>query len=316
MQILLANPRGLCAGVNRAITILNRVLFLYGSPIYVHHEIVHNRYLVNDFCQRGVMFIEKISEVPDDAILIFSAHGVSQAIRQEAKLRRLKMLFDATCPLVTKVHMEVIRASQKGQEVILIGHLGHPEVKGTMGQYDNMFGGIYLVESKEDIQKLNVKDKNNLCFVTQTTLSVEDTSDIIDELKKYFPNIISPRKNDICYATTNRQEAVRKLSYQVDVVLVIGSKNSSNSNRLSELVKKIGKESFLIDSVDEIQKNWFNKVSVIGITAGASAPDILVNEVIEYLKTLGVNKILELYGHQENIVFQVPKELRIEIKEK
>ncbi|WMY94929.1 MAG: 4-hydroxy-3-methylbut-2-enyl diphosphate reductase [Arsenophonus sp.] len=316
MQILLANPRGLCAGVNRAITILNRALFLYGSPIYVHHELVHNRYVVKDFCQRGVIFIEKISEVPDNAILIFSAHGVSKVIRQEARSRRLKMLFDATCPLVTKVHMEVIRASKKAQEVILIGHLDHPEVKGTMGQYDNPFGGIYLVQSKEDIQKLNVKNKKNLCFVTQTTLSVEDTADIINELKKYFPNIIGPRKNDICYATTNRQEAARKLSYQADIVLVVGSKNSSNSNRLSELVKKIGKESFLIDSVDEIQKYWFNDVNIIGITAGASAPDILVNEVIKYLKTLGIKNIMELDGHKENIFFQVPKELLIEINNK
>ncbi|WMY95335.1 MAG: 4-hydroxy-3-methylbut-2-enyl diphosphate reductase [Arsenophonus sp.] len=316
MQILLANPRGLCAGVNRAITIVNRALFLYGSPIYVHHEVVHNRYVVKDFCERGVIFIEKISEVPDGTVLIFSAHGVSQEIRKKAKSRNLKMLFDATCPLVTKVHMEVIRASKKGQEVILIGHAGHPEVQGTMGQYNNPFGGIYLIESKEDIPKLNLKDKNNLCFVTQTTLSVEDTSYIIDELKNYFPNIISPRKNDICYATTNRQEAVRELSYQVDIVLVVGSKNSSNSNRLTELVKKIGKKSFLIDSVDEIQKNWFNNVSVIGITAGASAPDILVNEVIEYLKTLGVCKIKELYGHKENMFFQIPQELRININEK
>ncbi|WMY96077.1 MAG: 4-hydroxy-3-methylbut-2-enyl diphosphate reductase [Arsenophonus sp.] len=316
MQVLLANPRGLCAGVNRAISIVNRALFLYGSPIYVHHEVVHNRYVVKDFCERGVMFIEKISEVPDGAILIFSAHGVSQEIRKKAKSRNLKMLFDATCPLVTKVHMEVIRASQKGQEVILIGHLGHPEVKGTMGQYNNPLGGIYLIESKEDIPKLNLKNKNNLCFVTQTTLSVEDTSYIIDELKNHFPNIISPRKNDICYATTNRQEAVRELSDQVDIVLVVGSKNSSNSNRLNELVKRIGKKSFLIDSVDEIKKKWFNSVNVIGITAGASAPDILVNKVIEYFKTLGVYKIKELYGRKENMFFQVPKELRINIKEK
>ncbi|WMY96706.1 MAG: 4-hydroxy-3-methylbut-2-enyl diphosphate reductase [Arsenophonus sp.] len=315
MKILLANPRGLCAGVNRAITIVNRALFLYGSPIYVHHEVVHNRYVVEDFCKRGVKFIEKISEVPYGAILIFSAHGVSQEIRKEAKSRNLKMLFDATCPLVTKVHMEVIRASKKGQEVILIGHLGHPEVKGTMGQYSNPFGGIYLIESKEDIPKLNLKNKNNLCFVTQTTLSVEDTSCIIEELKNRFPNIISSHKNDICYATTNRQEAVRKLSYQVDIVLVIGSKNSSNSNRLNELVKRIGKRSFLIDSVNEIKKHWFNNVSVIGITAGASAPDILVNNVIKYLKTLGVYQIKELYGHKEKKFFQIPKELRIKINE-
>ncbi|PHM28258.1 4-hydroxy-3-methylbut-2-enyl diphosphate reductase [Xenorhabdus budapestensis] len=315
MQILLANPRGFCAGVDRAISIVERALELYGAPIYVRHEVVHNRYVVDDLRNRGAIFIEEISEVPDGAILIFSAHGVSQAIRNEARSRNLTMLFDATCPLVTKVHMEVARASRKGNEAILIGHAGHPEVEGTMGQYNNPEGGMYLVESPEDVWKLQVKDENNLRFMTQTTLSVDDTSEVIDALNARFPNIIGPRKDDICYATTNRQEAVRDLAADADIVLVVGSKNSSNSNRLAELAQRMGKSAYLIDSADDIKEEWVDGVSSIGLTAGASAPDILVQQVIGRLKTLGAETVNELHGREENIVFEVPKELRVEVKE-
>ncbi|ATG15047.1 TPA: 4-hydroxy-3-methylbut-2-enyl diphosphate reductase [Providencia alcalifaciens] len=315
MQILMANPRGFCAGVDRAISIVERALEIYGAPIYVRHEVVHNRYVVDDLRQRGAIFIEEISEVPDGSILIFSAHGVSQAIRQEARSRDLTMLFDATCPLVTKVHMEVARASRKGKEAILIGHAGHPEVEGTMGQYNNPEGGMYLVESPEDVWKLQVKDENNLSFMTQTTLSVDDTSDVIDALTRRFPNIVGPRKDDICYATTNRQEAARELAEKADIVLVVGSKNSSNSNRLAELASRMGKAAFLIDGAEDIQTEWLKGKSIIGLTAGASAPDILVRQVIDRLKELGADSVVELQGREENIVFEVPKELRVEVKE-
>ncbi|MDX7987515.1 4-hydroxy-3-methylbut-2-enyl diphosphate reductase [Xenorhabdus sp. 12] len=315
MQILLANPRGFCAGVDRAISIVERALELYGAPIYVRHEVVHNRYVVDNLRERGAIFIEEISEVPDGAILIFSAHGVSQAIRAEARSRNLTMLFDATCPLVTKVHMEVARASRKGKEAILIGHAGHPEVEGTMGQYNNPEGGMYLVESPDDVWKLQVKDEDNLCFMTQTTLSVDDTSEVIDALNARFPNIVGPRKDDICYATTNRQEAVRDLASGADVVLVVGSKNSSNSNRLAELAQRVGKPAYLIDSADDIKEEWITGISAIGVTAGASAPDILVQQVIERLKAFGAETVNELHGREENIVFEVPKELRVEVKE-
>ncbi|MCT8343863.1 MULTISPECIES: 4-hydroxy-3-methylbut-2-enyl diphosphate reductase [Photorhabdus] len=315
MQILLANPRGFCAGVDRAISIVERALELYGAPIYVRHEVVHNRYVVDNLRKRGAIFIEEISEVPDDAILIFSAHGVSQAIRAEARSRNLTMLFDATCPLVTKVHMEVARASRKGKEAILIGHAGHPEVEGTMGQYNNAEGGMYLVESPEDVWNLKVKDEDNMCFMTQTTLSVDDTSEVIDALNARFPNIVGPRKDDICYATTNRQEAVRDLASDADVVLVVGSKNSSNSNRLAELAQRVGKPAYLIDSAEDIKEEWITGISLVGVTAGASAPDILVQQVIERLKYLGADSVQELHGREENIVFEVPKELRVEVKE-
>lgn len=314
MQILLANPRGFCAGVDRAISIVERALEMYGAPIYVRHEVVHNRYVVNSLRERGAIFIEEISEVPDNAILIFSAHGVSQAVRAEAKARSLTMLFDATCPLVTKVHMEVARASRKGVEAILIGHAGHPEVEGTMGQYSNPEGGMYLVESPDDVFKLQVKDESNLCFMTQTTLSVDDTSDVIDALRVRFPAIIGPRKDDICYATTNRQEAVRVLARDAEVVLVVGSKNSSNSNRLAELAQRAGKLAKLIDSADDIQEEWVKGVECIGVTAGASAPDILVQQVIQRLRELGGEAAIELIGREENIVFEVPKELRVEVR--
>ncbi|MBM7344590.1 4-hydroxy-3-methylbut-2-enyl diphosphate reductase [Pantoea coffeiphila] len=315
MQILLANPRGFCAGVDRAISIVERALEMYGAPIYVRHEVVHNRYVVNSLRERGAIFIEEISEVPDGCILIFSAHGVSQAVRAEAKARDLTMLFDATCPLVTKVHMEVARASRKGTEAILIGHAGHPEVEGTMGQYNNPKGGMYLVEAPADVWKLQVKDEDNLCFMTQTTLSVDDTYEVIDALRARFPKIVGPRKDDICYATTNRQEAVRTLSKDADVVLVVGSKNSSNSNRLAELAQRAGKLARLIDSADDIQEEWIKGARCVGVTAGASAPDVLVQAVIQRLNQLGGVDAIELIGREENIVFEVPKELRVEVRQ-
>ncbi len=310
MQILLANPRGFCAGVDRAISIVEHALTIYGAPVYVRHEVVHNRYVVNRLKKTGAIFIEEISEVPDGAILIFSAHGVSQSVRAEAKSRELT-IFDATCPLVTKVHMEVARASRKGIEAILIGHAGHPEVEGTMGQYDNPAGGMYLIESPEDVLRLKVKDEKKLCFMTQTTLSVDDTSAIIEALLIRFPDIVGPRKDDICYATTNRQEAVASLAKRAQVVLVVGSKNSSNSNRLAELARRMGRISYLIDSSEDIKKEWLDNVDCIGVTAGASAPDILVKNVIEKLYTLGGKDVIELPGREENIIFEVPKELRI-----
>lgn len=313
MQILLANPRGFCAGVDRAISIVQRALQLYGAPIYVRHEVVHNRYVVDSLRASGAIFIEEISEVPDGAILIFSAHGVSQAVRAEARARQLTMLFDATCPLVTKVHMEVARASRKGVEAILIGHAGHPEVEGTMGQYNNPKGGMYLVESPADVAGLKIKDENNLTFMTQTTLSVEDTAAVIDALRTRFPLIVGPRKDDICYATTNRQQAVRELAQLAELVLVVGSRNSSNSNRLAELAKRAGRKAELIDSADDINPTWLTDVETVGVTAGASAPDILVQQVIARLQTLGGETVFELTGREENIVFEVPKELRVEV---
>lgn len=313
MQIILANPRGFCAGVDRAITIVERAIELFGAPVYVRHEVVHNRYVVNRLKELGAIFIEEINEVPDDSILIFSAHGVSKAVRDEAKRRQLR-IFDATCPLVTKVHMEVARASYRGEEVILIGHAGHIEVDGTMGQYSNPEGGIYLVESIEDVQNLQVKNDQHLCFTTQTTLSVDDTAEIISALKNRFPNIRSPRKNDICYATTNRQQAVKQLSSQADVVLVVGSKNSSNSNRLAELARRNSKHAYLIDFASDINLEWLVNARTIGVTAGASAPDILVKQVIDHLKNLGCTSLVETEGISENITFEIPKELRIEIK--
>ena len=313
MQIILANPRGFCAGVDRAITIVERALELFGAPVYVRHEVVHNRYVVNRLKELGAIFIEDISEVPDNSILIFSAHGVSKAIREEAKQHKLRV-FDATCPLVTKVHMEVARSSYRGEEVILIGHAGHIEVDGTMGQYNNPEGGIYVIESIDDVKKLQVKNENNLCFTTQTTLSVDDTAQIIDALKKRFPNIRSPRKNDICYATTNRQQAVKQLSSRADIVLVVGSKNSSNSNRLAELARRNSKQAYLIDFASDIQKEWLINAHTIGVTAGASAPEILVQQVIDHLKSLGCTSLIETDGILENITFEIPKELRINIK--
>ena len=310
MKILLANPRGFCAGVDRAISIVELALEIHGAPIYVRHEVVHNRFVVDGLKAKGAIFVEELDEVPDDAIVIFSAHGVSQAVRQEAKRRGLKV-FDATCPLVTKVHMQVARASRKGTKAILIGHEGHPEVLGTMGQYDNEEGGIYLVESVEDIASLPVSNQDELTFMTQTTLSIDDTSGVIEALKEKYPAIQGPRKNDICYATTDRQQAVRELAKQSQLVLVIGSKNSSNSNRLAELASRMGVQSRLIDGPEDIDASWLGGVKTIGITAGASAPEVLVQSVILHLKGLGVTEVANLEGLEENMFFEVPKELRI-----
>lgn len=310
MKIILANPRGFCAGVDRAISIVELALEIHGAPIYVRHEVVHNRFVVNGLRERGAIFVEELSEVPDGAIVIFSAHGVSQAVRQEAKDRNLKV-FDATCPLVTKVHMQVARASRKGTKAILIGHKGHPEVEGTMGQYSNEDGGIFLIEKVEDIARLPMQENDNLTFMTQTTLSLDDTAETIAALKEKYPAIQGPHKNDICYATTNRQEAVRELAKLSDLVLVVGSKNSSNSNRLAELASRMGVKSQLLDDPSDIQADWFNDVKTIGITAGASAPEELVQSIISRLKEFGANTIEELQGLEENMFFEVPKELRI-----
>ena len=310
MKIILANPRGFCAGVDRAISIVELALEIHGAPIYVRHEVVHNRFVVNGLRDRGAIFVEELSEVPDGAIVIFSAHGVSQAVRQEAKDRNLKV-FDATCPLVTKVHMQVARASRKGTKAILIGHKGHPEVEGTMGQYSNEDGGIFLIEKVEDIARLPMQENDDLTFMTQTTLSLDDTAETIAALKKKYPAIQGPHKNDICYATTNRQEAVRELAKLSDLVLVVGSKNSSNSNRLAELASRMGVKSQLLDDPSDIQADWFNDVKTIGITAGASAPEELVQSIISRLKEFGANTIEELQGLEENMFFEVPKELRI-----
>ena len=310
MKIILANPRGFCAGVDRAISIVELALEIHGAPIYVRHEVVHNRFVVNGLRERGAIFVEELSEVPDGAIVIFSAHGVSQAVRQEAKDRNLKV-FDATCPLVTKVHMQVARASKKGTKAILIGHKGHPEVEGTMGQYGNQEGGIYLIESIEDIATLPVAQNDDLTFMTQTTLSLDDTAETISALKEKYPAIQGPHKNDICYATTNRQQAVRELAKQSDLVVVVGSKNSSNSNRLAELASRMGVASKLIDDPNDIQPDWFNGVQTIGVTAGASAPEELVQSVIARMKEFGVTDVEELQGLEENMFFEVPKELRV-----
>ena len=310
MKIILANPRGFCAGVDRAISIVELALEIHGAPIYVRHEVVHNRFVVNGLRERGAIFVEELSEVPDGAIVIFSAHGVSQAVRQEAKDRNLKV-FDATCPLVTKVHMQVARASKKGTKAILIGHKGHPEVEGTMGQYSNHEGGIYLIERIEDIANLPVSHNDDLTFMTQTTLSLDDTAETISALKEKYPAIQGPHKNDICYATTNRQQAVRELAKQSDLVVVVGSKNSSNSNRLAELASRMGVASKLIDDPNDIQPDWFNGVQTIGVTAGASAPEELVQSVIARMKEFGVTDVEELQGLEENMFFEVPKELRV-----
>lgn len=310
MQVQLANPRGFCAGVDRAITIVERALELFEHPIYVRHEVVHNKFVVDGLKERGAVFVEELHQVPDDSIVIFSAHGVSQAVRTEATQRGLKV-FDATCPLVTKVHMEVMRASKKGIECILIGHKGHPEVEGTMGQYDNPQGGIYLVETAEDARQLQVKNPDALYYCSQTTLSVDDTADVIDALRETFPNIDGPRKDDICYATQNRQDAVREMAVSCDLLLVVGATNSSNSNRLSELAIKLGTPSYLIDDASMIQPQWLEGKQAIGVTAGASAPEVLVQGVIDALHEHGANGVTEITGREENIEFAVPKELQI-----
>lgn len=311
MHIKLANPRGFCAGVDRAIEIVNRALEVFGPPIYVRHEVVHNKFVVEDLRARGAVFVEELDQVPDNVIVIFSAHGVSQAVRQEAERRGLKV-FDATCPLVTKVHMEVARYSRDGRECILIGHEGHPEVEGTMGQYDRSNGGdIYLVEDEEDVASLVVRNPQELAFVTQTTLSMDDTSKVIDALRAKFPSIGGPRKDDICYATQNRQDAVKQLAAECDVVLVVGSPNSSNSNRLRELAERLNTPAYLIDGAEDLRKEWFEGKARIGITAGASAPEVLVQGVINQLREWGGDVAIELEGRPENVTFSMPKELRI-----
>ena len=310
-QIELANPRGFCAGVDRAIDIVDRAIDIFGAPIYVRHEVVHNRYVVDGLRDRGAVFVEELDEVPDDATVIFSAHGVSQAVQTEADRRGLKV-FDATCPLVTKVHMEVSRYAARGTECILIGHEGHPEVEGTMGRYDVTQGGsIYLVETPEDARALTPRDPQNLAYVTQTTLSMDDTADVIDALRETFPQISGPRRDDICYATQNRQDAVRGLASSNDLVLVVGSVNSSNSNRLRELAERQGIQAFLIDNADALQPEWVEGCQSVGVTAGASAPEVLVQGVINRLRELGGQAPSELDGRPENIQFNLPKELRI-----
>ncbi|WP_275547071.1 4-hydroxy-3-methylbut-2-enyl diphosphate reductase [Pseudomonas sp. Marseille-Q0931] len=311
MHIKLANPRGFCAGVDRAIEIVNRALEVFGPPIYVRHEVVHNKFVVEDLRARGAVFVEELDQVPDDVIVIFSAHGVSKAVRDEAARRGLKV-FDATCPLVTKVHMEVVRYSREGRECILIGHEGHPEVEGTMGQYDASNGGaIYLVEDEADVAELQVRNPENLAFVTQTTLSMDDTGKVIDALRGKFPAIGGPRKDDICYATQNRQDAVKQLASECDVLLVVGSPNSSNSNRLRELAERMGTPAYLIDGAEDLQREWFEGVGGVGITAGASAPEVLVRGVVDQLRAWGAVGETELDGRPENITFSMPKELRV-----
>ncbi|MBT6123771.1 MAG: 4-hydroxy-3-methylbut-2-enyl diphosphate reductase [Halieaceae bacterium] len=313
MDVQLANPRGFCAGVDRAIDIVNRALEVFGAPIYVRHEVVHNKFVVEDLRARGAVFVDELEEVPDDCIVIFSAHGVSQAVRKEADRRQLKV-FDATCPLVTKVHMEVAKYSAAGRECVLIGHAGHPEVEGTMGQYNRASGGdIYLVEDESQASSLNVADPGKLSYVTQTTLSMDDTALVIDALRQRFPHIEGPRKNDICYATQNRQDAVKQLAADCDLLLVVGSPNSSNSNRLRELAERMGAEAHLLDGAQDIDPRWVKGKRRIGVTAGASAPEVLVQEVIDGLRALGAEAPIEVAGQPENVTFSLPKELRIEV---
>lgn len=316
MEIILANPRGFCAGVDRAIEIVKRAIEALGAPIYVRHEVVHNRYVVEDLRARGAIFVEELDEVPDGNTVIFSAHGVSQAVRAEADRRGLKV-FDATCPLVTKVHLEVARHCRAGRDVVLIGHAGHPEVEGTMGQWsrEGGCGDIYLVEDEADVASLEVAQPENLAYTTQTTLSVDDTRNVIAALRARFPALQGPKNDDICYATQNRQDAVRDLARRCDLVLVVGSPNSSNSNRLRELAERDGVEAYLIDGADEIDPAWIAGRQRIGVTAGASAPDVLVEGVIARLRILGAGTVAELDGEPENMVFALPKELRLQLVE-
>ncbi|PTQ90214.1 4-hydroxy-3-methylbut-2-enyl diphosphate reductase [Nitrosomonas nitrosa] len=312
IKVLLANPRGFCAGVDRAIEIVERALAMHGAPIYVRHEVVHNRFVVEDLEKKGAVFVENLEEVPQESILIFSAHGVSHAVRREAAARKLK-IFDATCPLVTKVHVEVAKMRKEGKEIIMIGHQGHPEVEGTMGQVEGSDGGMYLVETEEDVDKLQVKNEHNLTYVTQTTLSVDDAARVIEALKRRFPKIIGPKKDDICYATQNRQDAVKKMVTQCDLVIVVGSPNSSNSNRLCEVARNANVEAYMVDRAEQLQEAWLLGKSRIGITAGASAPEILVQQVLDRLKQIGAKQsgdevvIEELSGVVESVVFPLPK---------
>ena len=311
MQVTLANPRGFCAGVDRAIDIVNRALEVFGAPVYVRHEVVHNKTVVDDLRGRGAIFVDELDEVPNDTIVIFSAHGVSRAVQEEAAQRQLKV-FDATCPLVTKVHMEVIKFSKEGRECILIGHAGHPEVEGTMGQFDTSNGGIMkLVEDEDDARAVQIADPKTASFVTQTTLSMDDTARIIEILRERFPEIQGPRKDDICYATQNRQDAVKRLATAHDLLLVVGSPNSSNSNRLRELAERLGSRSYLIDGPEQIDPAWIDEASAIAVTAGASAPENVVQAVCHRLQELGANTISQERGVDESIQFSLPKELRL-----
>ncbi|MDO8310981.1 MAG: 4-hydroxy-3-methylbut-2-enyl diphosphate reductase [Sideroxyarcus sp.] len=310
MELLLANPRGFCAGVDRAIEIVERALAIHGAPIYVRHEVVHNKFVVEGLKAKGAVFIEELADVPPGSILIFSAHGVPQSVRREAEARNLTV-FDATCPLVTKVHIEVSRMREQGKEIVMIGHKGHPEVEGTMGQSN---GGMYLVESPDDVHKLQVQDEQNLAFVTQTTLSMDDASIIIAALKTRFPFITGPKKDDICYATQNRQDAVKVLAQQCDVVIVVGSPNSSNSNRLREVAQNLNVPAYLVDNASELKTEWLHGKRCVGISAGASAPEVLVQEVIARLNELGAKRVRELTGIEENVVFPLPKTLNQNVK--
>ena len=310
VRITLANPRGFCAGVDRAIEIVERALALYGAPVYVRHEVVHNKYVVDSLRDKGAIFVEELDDVPDNTVVIFSAHGVSKAVRDVAARRNLRV-FDAICPLVTKVHMEVGRYQEEGRECILIGHAGHPEVEGTLGQYRRQdgTGGMFLVESVDDVRKLEVKNPEFLAFVTQTTLSMDDTAVVIDALRKRFPKIVGPKKEDICYATQNRQDAVKKLTAECDLILVVGSQNSSNSTRLMEISQKAGVPAYLIDNAAEIRREWLAGKANVGLTAGASAPEVLVEEVIDKLKEWGAQAVKEAPGIREKVVFSLPREL-------
>jgi 4-hydroxy-3-methylbut-2-enyl diphosphate reductase len=305
MEVLLANPRGFCAGVDRAIEIVERALELFGAPIYVRHEVVHNKFVVESLRAKGAVFIEDLAEVPSGSTLIFSAHGVSPAVRQEAEVRGLKV-FDATCPLVTKVHLEVARMRKQGKEIIMIGHKGHPEVEGTMGQAED---GMYLVEKPEDVAGLHVGDENNLAYVSQTTLSMDDASRIVTALKQRFPSISGPKKDDICYATQNRQDAVKTLAQLCDAVIVVGSPNSSNSNRLREVARNMGVDAWMVDNAGQIDPAWLSGKTKVGVTAGASAPEVLVKEVIARLEQLGAESVKDLQGVEENVVFPLPRNL-------
>jgi 4-hydroxy-3-methylbut-2-enyl diphosphate reductase len=311
MQILLANPRGFCAGVDRAIDIVERALDLFGAPIYVRHEVVHNRYVVERLRQLGAVFVDDLAEIPAGSTVIFSAHGVSHAVQEEARARGLKV-FDATCPLVTKVHMEVVRYAREGREVILIGHEGHPEVEGTMGQFDASFGGrILLVETPADVAELEIRAPERLAFVTQTTLSVDDTQRVVEALRSRFPQLANPRKEDICYATQNRQDAVKQLVARCDLILVVGSPTSSNSNRLREIAEKAGIPGYLVDGPEDLQQAWFEGRQVVGVTAGASAPEVLVERVVARIQQWGGEAPVNLQGQTESVVFSLPRELRL-----
>ncbi|MCB1759564.1 MAG: 4-hydroxy-3-methylbut-2-enyl diphosphate reductase [Gammaproteobacteria bacterium] len=313
MDIQLANPRGFCAGVDRAIEIVDRALEIFGAPIYVRHEVVHNRFVVDSLRERGAIFVDELHQIPDGNTVIFSAHGVSKQVRAEAEARELR-IFDATCPLVTKVHLEVARHCRSGHDVILIGHRGHPEVEGTMGQYTANDGGgrIHLVVDVDDVERLEIESGKRLAYVSQTTLSVDDTQKIVDALRQRFPAIEGPKKNDICYATQNRQDAVKEMALGCDLVLVVGSTNSSNSNRLKEIATKLGTPAYLIDGAEDIRREWIEEGHRIGVTAGASAPEILVEEVIETLRRWGAGSVTSLPGREETVVFSLPKELRRE----